>query len=319
MNDTNWSKHRTSTLESAFTLEAAVSAAQIYLRYTNESVAKRRVALPKHVHPAQAQSLIAALDVVLQGSAMLGDDMSLAAFFRAHNVDPVLVDIARPILEKATLLMPCMATLPNIMTLTHPVYIIQGDVTVLPPLNRAPRTGGATAGGGASQKLVAPVLIVASSEHPVTISIDAVASAGSKGASAPRIVVLPESHTIAAECTVSRHSCSCLRLLRRRVLLAPASPSPSPPLAPSRSHRTHARSHALTLHASLALACPVLLRFSCVLLRSLLPVACEQRRVPSEEETTHPDISYSPRAERQQRAVPTVGNAGACAYRRHHV
>jgi NhaP-type Na+/H+ or K+/H+ antiporter/CRP-like cAMP-binding protein len=202
MNDTNWSKHRTSTLESAFTLEAAVSAAQIYLRYTDESTAKQRAALPQYVHPAQAQSLIAALDVVLQGSAMLGDDMSLAAFFRAHNVDPVSVDIARPILEKATLLMPCMATLPNTMTLTHPVYVVQGDITVLPPGNRAPRTGGAAS--GTSQKLVAPVLIIASPEHHVTISVDAVASAGSKGASAPRIVVLPESHTIAAECTVSR-------------------------------------------------------------------------------------------------------------------
>jgi hypothetical protein len=36
LNDTVWSKHKTSTLEQAFSLEAAVSAGQIMLRHTEE-------------------------------------------------------------------------------------------------------------------------------------------------------------------------------------------------------------------------------------------------------------------------------------------
>ena len=148
------------------------------------------------MHPAQTQSLIVACEVVLQGRSMLGDGLSLSQFFRSRNLNPAEIDVARNVLEKGSLFMPCMATLPNRLSLTHPVFVLQGDVTVLPPTGRGARTE--TAGASSeNQRLKAPVLIVASPDYPVCIRVDAVASAGSKGASAPRIIVLP-SHTVIA-------------------------------------------------------------------------------------------------------------------------
>jgi len=94
--------------------------------------------------------------------------------------------------------MPCMATLPNTITLTHPVFVLQGDVCVVPTQCAAAADPEVTR--SRRQTMDAPALIIASPGHPVTIVVDAVAKAGSKGASAVRVVVLPSNEIIATVC-----------------------------------------------------------------------------------------------------------------------
>ena len=85
----------------------------------------------------------------------------LAAYFEARHFDPESVDFARPILERATVLMPSQAVLPCIITLTHPCILLDGRLWIVssPPSGGGDRrkesssglgsdsTGG---GGGAS-------------------------------------------------------------------------------------------------------------------------------------------------------------------------
>ena len=62
----------------------------------------------------------------------------LAAYFEARHFDPESVDFARPILERATVLMPSQAVLPCIITLTHPCILLDGRLWIV----SSPPSGG---------------------------------------------------------------------------------------------------------------------------------------------------------------------------------
>jgi hypothetical protein len=128
-NGTKWQLHDVSPLEREFCLEAAVTAAQIFMRLSADGASGDTVVGGEGSHPQQSQALLLGVGAVLANYPAF--ESGLPAYFKARHFDPEAIDLARPILEKATVMMPSLAVLPCIITLTHPCILLDGRVWIV--------------------------------------------------------------------------------------------------------------------------------------------------------------------------------------------
>ena len=175
-----WHAHHVSELERTFCREAAISAAQMWMRWRPAAAAAReegrgasawrKLASVSGVSgtsgataPAAAPpSLLDAID------AAMCSTLPLATFLCAHQLDPEAIEIARPVLEMAQLFVPAIATLPNTLRLTRPCIVLTGSAVVV-SADAAEGAPSCAGGAATAAESLRPRLFIAT-EGPFFIS-----------------------------------------------------------------------------------------------------------------------------------------------------